>query len=137
GIGEIIRIVIKNEEWLTNGVRGIAGIPHPFGLHSRALILVLVLVVLAIVYFLAERARVSPWGRVLRAVRENEDGVIAAGKNVNRFRLEAFIVVSAFMGLAGALYAHFIGFVSPEAFKPLYGTFLIWVMLIVGGSGNN
>lgn len=137
GIAEIIRIVIKNEEWLTNGVRGIPGIPHPFGTSNRVVLLVLVLVVVAIIYFLVERARVSPWGRVLRAVRENEDGAIAAGKHVNRYRLEAFAVGSALMGLAGALYAHFIGFVSPEAFKPLYGTFLVWVMLIAGGSGNN
>lgn len=137
GIAEIIRLVLKNEEWLTNGVRGIPGIPRPFGSENPAVLLVVVLIVVAIIYFLVERARVSPWGRVLRAVRENEDGAIAAGKNVNRYRLEAFTVGSAFMGVAGALYAHFIGFISPEAFEPLYGTFLIWVMLIAGGSGNN
>ncbi len=160
GIAEIIRLVLKNEEWLTNGVRGIAGIPgipvpdipQPFSsddnpllallnpllpLLDPLLVLLTVLVVVAIIYFLVERARVSPWGRVLRAVRENEDGAIAAGKNVDRYRLEAFTVGSAFMGVAGALYAHFIGFISPEAFRPLYGTFLIWVMLIAGGSGNN
>jgi branched-chain amino acid transport system permease protein len=137
GIAEIIRLLVKNEEWLTNGVRGIAGIPRPFGFGSPELFLLLILAVVGVVYFLAERARISPWGRVMRALRENEDGAIAAGKNVNRYRLQAFTVGSAFMGLAGALYAYFVGFVSPEAFKPLYGTFLIWVMLIAGGSGNN
>src|SRR5699024_2807791 len=64
------------------------------------------------------------------------DGTIAAGKNTNRFRLEAFVVGSALMGLAGALYAHFIGFITPQAFLPLLGTFLVWVMLMAGGSGN-
>src|SRR5699024_6037153 len=132
---EIIRLYFKNAEWLTNGVRGIPGIPRPFGGQPVLLLLLLLAIVIA-VYFLVERARISPWGRVLRAQRENEDGTRAAGKNTNRFRLEAFVVGSALMGLAGALYAHFIGFITPQAFMPLYGTFLVWVMLIAGGSGN-
>lgn len=135
GVAEIIRLLLKNEEWLTNGVRGIPGIPGLFDSHPAAALLVL-LAVVAVMYFLVERARVSPWGRVLRAQRENEDGTIAAGKDVNRFRLEAFVIGSAFMGLAGALYAYFVGFITPQAFMPLYGTFLVWVMLIAGGSGN-
>src|SRR5699024_1310637 len=135
GVAEIIRLVLKNEEWLTNGVRGIPGIPGLFA-NAPILELIVVLVIVAIVYFLVERARVSPWGRVLRAQRENEDGTIAAGKNTNRFRLQAFVTGSALMGLAGALYAHFIGFITPQAFMPLLGTFLVWVMLIAGGSGN-
>jgi len=137
GIAEIIRLVIKNERWLTGGVRGIAGIPRPFNTDNPLVMLVVVVVCVAILYWLVERARVSPWGRVMRAIRENEDGTLAAGKDVMRFRLESFVVGSAFMGLGGALYAHFIGFISPEAYQPLYGTFLIWVMLIAGGSGNN
>lgn len=140
GIAEIIRLVLKNEDWLTNGVRGIAGIPRPLaalGLTSAISVLVVVAAFVVLTYFLVERARVSPWGRVLRAIRENEAAAAASGKDVARFRLEAFVVGSAIMGLGGALYAHFIGFISPEAFRPLYGTFLIWVMLIAGGSGNN
>ncbi|HLQ85941.1 MAG TPA: branched-chain amino acid ABC transporter permease [Salinisphaeraceae bacterium] len=135
GVAEIIRLYFKNAEWLTNGVRGIPGIPRPFGGQPVLLLLLLLAIVIA-VYFLVERARISPWGRVLRAQRENEDGTLAAGKNTNRFRLESFVVGSALMGLAGALYAHFIGFITPQAFQPLYGTFLVWVMLIAGGSGN-
>ncbi|MBB4286844.1 branched-chain amino acid ABC transporter permease [Roseospira goensis] len=140
GIAEIIRLTLKNEDWLTNGVRGVPGIPRPFvetlgtdPLISLAVILAFVL----LAYWLVERARVSPWGRVLRAIRENEDGVMAAGKDVARFRLQAFVFGSGLMGMAGGLYAHFIGFISPEAFLPLYGTFLVWVMLIAGGAGNN
>lgn len=135
GVAEIIRLFLKNEEWLTNGVRGIPGIPNPFG-GEPILVLILLLVIVAVVYFLVERARVSPWGRVLRAQRENEDGALAAGKNINLFRLQSFVVGSALMGLAGALYAHFIGFITPQAFLPIYGTFLVWVMLIAGGAGN-
>ncbi|MFQ5939934.1 MAG: branched-chain amino acid ABC transporter permease, partial [Alphaproteobacteria bacterium] len=76
-------------------------------------------------------------GRVLRAIRENEPAARAAGKNVMRFRLEAFVLGAVIMGLGGALYAHFFGFIGPEAFDPLFATFLVWVMLIAGGSGNN
>lgn len=137
GIAEVIRLVIKNEGELTGGVRGMAAIPSPFDADSQLVMLIVVIVALAALYWLVERARVSPWGRVLRGIRENEDAVMAAGKSVRRFRLQAFVVGSAFMGLAGALYASSIGFISPAAFEPLYGTFVIWVMLIAGGSGNN
>ncbi len=136
GIAEIVRLTLKNESWLTNGVRGIPGVPRPIS-DEPLVYLGVVAVTLAVVYLALERAQHSPWGRVLRAIRENEPGVQAAGKNVFRFRLEAFVVGSMIMGLGGALYAHFFGFVSPEAFAPLYGTFIIWVMLIAGGSGNN
>lgn len=140
GIAEIIRLVLKNEEWLTNGVRGIPGIPRPFaetlGQGDGVFLLVIVVLIL-MVYLALEAARRSPWGRVLRAIRENEDGVRAAGKHIERFRLEAFVVGSMIMGLGGALFAHFVGFISPEAFTPEFATFLVWVMLIAGGSGNN
>ena len=78
-----------------------------------------------------------------KAIRAQQQGhgvvmvVSAMGKNTLAFRLQAFVLGSAIMGLAGAVYAHFIGFISPEAFDPLFATFLVWVMLIAGGSGNN
>jgi branched-chain amino acid transport system permease protein len=141
GIGEIVRLALKNEEWLTNGVRGIPGIPRPFAEHGRdvqqLLFLGVVLLTIAIVYMALERAKRAPWGRVQRAIRENEPATMAAGKNVLRYRLEAFVLGSAIMGVGGALYAHFVGFISPEAFDPLFTTFVVWVMLIAGGSGNN
>jgi len=62
---------------------------------------------------------------------------MAAGKNILSFRLQAFVLGAAIMGLGGAVYAHFVSFISPEAFDPMYATFLVWVMLIAGGSGNN
>ncbi len=141
GIGEIIRLVLKNEEWLTNGVRGIAGIPRLFeelGRSGQALaFLGFVLLAIFLVYALVERAARSPWGRVQRAIRDEELAVAACGRNVRRFRLESFVLGSAIMGFAGAVHAHFVGFISPEAFDPLFTTFLVWVMLVVGGSGNN
>jgi branched-chain amino acid transport system permease protein len=122
GVAETIRLIVKNEDWLTNGVRGIPGIPRPaeewFG-HNGWVMLIFVLVCLVLAYVAIER------------------GATAAGKNVARARLEAFVLGAAVMGLGGALYAHFFGFVSPEAFGPNFSTFLVWVMLIAGGSGNN
>lgn len=141
GIAEIVRLFLKNEDWLTYGVRGIWGIEKPYAgdLPGTAplIYMIIVLFVLVLVLLAAERARRTPWGRVLRAIRENEDTARAAGKNIVRFRLQAFVIGSMIMGLAGALYAPFFTFISPEAFDPLFATFLVWVMLIAGGSGNN
>jgi branched-chain amino acid transport system permease protein len=80
---------------------------------------------------------VSPWGRTLRAIRDNEDSARAAGKDVDWFRLQTFVIGCAIMGLAGALSAHYFKFLSPSATEPLLVTFLVWVMLMAGGSGNN
>jgi len=140
GLAEIIRFLIKNEEQVTHGVRGISDIPRPLvesGPLAGPVFLFVALLAVVIAYFLVERARISPWGRVLRAIRDNEDAAKAAGKNVVGFQLQAFVVGSALMGFAGGLYAHFFGFISPEAFDPVFGTFIVWAMLIVGGSGNN
>lgn len=136
GIAEIIRLFFLNEGWLSNGTRGIPGIDAPFDVGNAGYLLI-VAVFVAGTYLLVEIARRSPWGRVLRAIRDNEPATAAAGKDIARFRLEAFVVGSCIMALGGGLYAHFVGFISPEAFRPLYGTFLVWVMLIAGGSGNN
>jgi branched-chain amino acid transport system permease protein len=141
GIAEIVRLFLKNEAWLTNGVRGISAIPKPLagmvGGADPVMFLVLILFFVILTYLALERLFHSPWVRVLRAIRANEDAVMAAGKNVLRFRVEAFVFGSMVMGLGGALYAHFTMFISPEAFDPMFGTFLVWVMLIAGGSGNN
>ena len=84
----------------------------------------------------SERMARGPWGRVLRAIREDETAATALGKHAKRFRLEAFVLGAMVMGLGGAVYAHFIGFIAPEDFLPIL-TFQVWAMLIVGGSGNN
>jgi branched-chain amino acid transport system permease protein len=141
GIAEIIRLVALNEQKLTGGAFGIKGIPRPFQDMDRpygeiALMLLIGLIVFAVYLFL-ERARVSPWGRVMRAIRDNETAAAAMGKDIERFRLQAFIIGSAFMGLGGALTASYLRVFTPEASEPLYATFLVWVMLVVGGSGNN
>jgi len=163
GIAEVIRLVLKNESWLTNSVWGIKHIPPP--LHNpiqrvvsgflsgnpdaapwiRAFIskaynwfyLGLVLAILAALYWVSERSIRSPWGRVLRAVREDEAVVSVSGKNVFQFKMQSFVLGAMIMGMAGSLYAHYAMFIDANSFEPLYGTFLIWVMLIAGGSGNS
>jgi len=141
GVAEIIRLVIKSEDWLTGGPRGITGVPRPFGeldyVASQAAYLVLVALVLAAVYWAVERQLRAPWGRMMKAIRDNEFAAAAMGKDVAARRLEAFVFGSAIMGLAGALFVHFNRSITPEAIDPMIATFLIWIMLILGGSGNN
>ncbi|NNG02475.1 MAG: branched-chain amino acid ABC transporter permease [Inquilinus sp.] len=141
GIAEILRLVLKNEIWLTGGPRGIGAIPRPFeGLGqpwAQLAFLAVVAVLVAAIYWAIERAQNAPWGRVMRAIRENDVAAEAAGKDVVRFRLQAFVFGALFMGLGGALTAHSFKFIGPDATEPLMTTFLVWVMLIVGGSGNN
>ncbi|MEM7169783.1 MAG: branched-chain amino acid ABC transporter permease [Pseudomonadota bacterium] len=141
GIAEILRLILKNETWATNGPRGVSMIPKPFEHlpepYNQICFLLLVLGIVAIIYFLMERARQAPWGRLMTAIRENEDAARAAGKNVERLRIEAFVIGSMLMGLAGGLMAHYLKFIGPNATDPLTSTFLVWVMLTVGGSANN
>lgn len=141
GIAQIIVLFFTNAGWLAGGVRGLAAIPMPLsGVLKNGdayVYLGIVAVFLLGTYLVLELLYRSPWVRVLRAIRANEDAVLAVGKDVLRFRVEAFVLGSILMGMGGALYAHFTRFISPEAFDPLFGTFIIWVMLISGGSGNN
>ncbi|MDH3715100.1 MAG: branched-chain amino acid ABC transporter permease [Gammaproteobacteria bacterium] len=141
GIAEIFRLILKNETWATNGPRGVSEVPKPFETlpepWNHISFLLLVLAIVAIVYVLVEVARKSPWGRVMTAIRENETAAKAAGKNVEAFRMEGFVIGCMIMALAGALMAHYLKFVDPNVTEPLLATFLVWVMLIVGGSANN
>ena len=97
-----------------------------------------VLFCMYVIYRMLERARVSPWGRMMTAIRENEPAARAAGKNVTARRVEAFVIGAAIMGFAGALFAQHLRLIEPtNTFDPAKVTFLVWVMLILGGSGNN
>ncbi len=142
GIAETVRLFFLNEKWIANGSKGLYRIPAFLGDWVSPedydyLYLVVVLVVLAVLFLAVERAVKSPWGRVLRAIREDETAAEASGKNVFRFKLQAFIFGAVIMGIGGALFAHNVRFLSPLTFDPLLATFVIWAMLMVGGSGNN
>ncbi|WP_435988376.1 branched-chain amino acid ABC transporter permease [Sulfitobacter sp. SH24] len=142
GVAISVQLVALNFTSLTGGANGIVGLPRPFaGLFSdnnvyAIFFLGLVLAIAFVIYVALERAVRSPWGRVLRAIREDEVAALSLGKNPVKIRLQSFVLGSAIMGLAGGIYVGFIGFVSPIDFMPIL-TFQIWAMLIVGGSGNN
>jgi branched-chain amino acid transport system permease protein len=165
GISEIIIAVIKYEEWLSRGVKNVTGIPRPVpyevdlveagwfvdlatrlgatdmaeaaSLFVKACYLVLFAAVLAVVMWFAERALRSPWGRMMRAIRDNRDAAAAMGKNVKARHLQVFVLGCATCGIAGAMLATLDGQLTPTSYIPLRFTFLIWVMVILGGSGNN
>lgn len=142
GIAISIQLVALNADGLTGGNLGLHGIPRP--LQTRfddpnlyALFYFgLVMLTVAISYAALQRIVRSPWGRVLKAIREDEEATLSLGKTVLRFRMEALAIGAALMGLSGALYVGFVAYVSPFDFQPIL-TFQIWTMLIVGGSGNN
>ncbi|WP_373505513.1 branched-chain amino acid ABC transporter permease [Aestuariivirga sp.] len=142
GVAVVVQLCALNIESVTGGPFGMGFIPRPFAsLAGNALVFgllnlgVTALTVLG-VYLALERLLRSPWGRVLRAIREDEQAALALGKNAFHFRLQAFAIGGGIMGLAGAVQAHFIGFIAPENYVPML-TFQVWAMLIVGGSGNN
>ena len=140
GFAEAMRIVAENEIWLTKGTDGISGIPQPLksvlGPDFNAVYLAFCLVVLAIVLLVLERVRSSPFGRVLRAIREDAQVAAFAGKDVLKFKVKAFAIGGALAGLAGALYAHYSSYIVPEIYVPLL-TIYIFLALTAGGIGNN
>ena len=142
GVAVTIQLVMLNLEGLTGGPFGIAFIPRPFAsLQGDALAFnvanfLLLAFVTLIVFLSLERLLRGPWGRVLRAIREDETAAAAIGKSANLYRLQAFVMGSAIMGLAGAIQGHFIGFIAPDNYLSAL-TFQVWAMLIVGGAGNN
>jgi branched-chain amino acid transport system permease protein len=146
GVAEIIRLVARSEGWLTGAAAGISNLPRPFAgpggdpvaaLTSTLSYLAMVAVILLAAYWLVERQLAAPWGRMMRAIRDNETAARAMGKDIEARRLQAFIFGAALMGLGGALFAHYNRSITPEAIDPMVATFLIWIMLILGGSGNN
>jgi neutral amino acid transport system permease protein len=196
GVSELVRLVAKNEDWLTKGTFGVQGYPVPFRLANPAYplrlffivwltvlcglvlwrlwlwgrgeikqliksaiagifvfivyvcgaislynydprggLMLLTLTVLAIVYIGLEKLVNSPWGRVLKAIREDEEVPRALGKNVFWYKLQAFMLGGAIAGISGAFYAWQFS-VFPDNFEPLI-TFNAWIIVMLGGSGNN
>jgi len=141
GFSEAVRIMAANEIWLTNGSDGIAGIPGPWrGIldpqQFNLVFLGIVIAVLIATFVLIQRLALSPFGRVLRAIRDDEDVAAVAGKHVLAFKVKAFAVGAAVLGIAGALYAHETSYIAPDIFAPLL-TLNIILALVAGGIGNN
>ena len=142
GIAELLRRVTIEERGLVNGTRGLVGIPRPLGDlvepgEYKYVMLAIAAVTLIVAYIAIERGIRSPWGRVLRALREDELTTAASGKNVFAFKSQGFVAGAMIMGIGGAMYAYANGAVSPQTFTHFFGTFIFWAMLMVGGSGNN
>jgi branched-chain amino acid transport system permease protein len=141
GFAESLRIVMSNELWIANGTDGLSGIPGPFraelGPHLFNLFyLGIVVGAVIVLFFLVDRLVNSPFGRVLRAIRDDEEIAGVAGKNVALFKLKAFAFGSAALGLAGALYGHFTSYIAPDLFAPLL-TLYVKLSLLTGGLGNS
>ena len=139
GFSEAIRITIQQEEWLTKGVQGLPGLPKLFaGWSSPAgdiATFVLLAVITGIVAWGTLRLSRSPFGRLLRAIGDDEPALTALGKDPAWFKVQVFMLGAALAGLAGAFYAHFITFITPEQFIPLI-TFYVWMGLVMGGTGS-
>lgn len=140
GLAEILRFGMMNENWLTGGVAGIYGIERPFagvvpGELYDLFYLGIVIAGVALCYAYSRRLKLSPFGRVLRSIRDDEEAAVALGKDTFRYRMQAFVIGAVMAGLAGALWAHYATALTPTAFGASI-TFLTWVALIVGGSGN-
>jgi branched-chain amino acid transport system permease protein len=166
GIGQIVIALLMNEDWLDRGVKNIINIgrwpvPHEVDLQKQqwfihlaqswgmdvrtastvfvgACFALVFTAILLVLLMLAELALKSPWGRMMRAIRDNEIAAEAMGKDVKRRHLQVFVLGSAVIGIAGALYVMLHGLMAPQSYNdPLRYTFLIWAMVILGGSGNN
>ena len=140
GFSEVVRLLIQQEQWLTKGVQGLPGIPRVFGslgvgeYADLATLGVLVLCNGAAVALMAHLVR-SPYGRLIQAIRDDEVAVEAIGKDPRRYKVQVFMLGAGLAGLAGAFYAHFITYLSPEQFLPLV-TFYVWIAMIIGGTGR-
>jgi branched-chain amino acid transport system permease protein len=136
---EIVRTVIISEDWLTAGPRGIPGIPRlfadstPDGAAVATLAVVLLMVALAMLVTI--RLVRSPFGRLIQAIRDDEDAVRSIGKSPAGAKLVVFMIGAGMTGLAGALYAHYLTYISPDQFVPLL-TFYVWIAVIMGGAGR-
>ena len=164
GIAEIIIAVLKNEDWLARGVKNVIGLPRPVpyeidlqqdpdfvtrvtdmgfdpvtasSIYVKLGYSLLFTAVLLVILVMAQLALKSPWGRMMRAIRDNETAAEAMGKDVTARHLQIFILGSAICGIAGAMMTTLDGQLTPGSYQPLRFTFLVWVMVIVGGSGNN
>ncbi|MEO1790388.1 MAG: branched-chain amino acid ABC transporter permease, partial [Pseudomonadota bacterium] len=164
GIAEIIIAILKNEDWLSRGVKNVIGIPRPVpyeidlqndpafvermvgwgydpviasSITVKLAYSGLFIAILLGLLWLSQAALKSPWGRMMRAIRDNEIAAEAMGKDVTKRHLQIFILGSAICGLAGAMMTTLDGQLTPGTYQPLRFTFLVWVMVIVGGSGNN
>jgi branched-chain amino acid transport system permease protein len=151
GISEIIRALLKNMDWLTRGTLTVSPLPWPVPLPmetgiadrdlatltSRSMFLAVILVLTAIIFVLLQRAYHAPWGRMMRAIRDDAVAAEAMGKDVKKRQLQIFVLGAALIGVGGAIMSTYPQLYDPAGYQPINHTFIVWVMVIVGGAGNN
>lgn len=137
GLAEVIRLVLTNEEWLTQGARGLTVSNPILGMdYSNVVLLGVALALLGVTYWLLEVGVRSPWGRVLKAVREDQQVAESVGKDTFVYKTQSFVLGSAVMGAAGTITALQLNFLVPSQFGPRWA-FYVYIAVIVGGSGRN
>lgn len=141
GFSEILRFLLLNEAWLTKGSFGLYGYPRPFqdlvsAQDYNFFLVGIVLIILAIVYALLEVLARSPWGRVLKSIRDDEAVSISLGKDAFHYKVQSLILGSSIAALSGSLLAFYLQYINPMNFQPVE-TFYAWIIVIMGGSGNN
>ncbi len=140
GFSEIVRFFFLNEEWLTRGPMGLYGYSRPFEEFIQGdynfFLLFITLAILLVCYLMLEKLIKSPWGRVLKSIREDEDVSASLGKNVFSYKIQSLMLGSAIAGLSGSLLAIYIQYINPRNFMPIE-TFYAWIVVVLGGSGNN
>jgi branched-chain amino acid transport system permease protein len=153
GIAAIIKTFLKNADWLTRGTLTVSPLPWPVPAtpdylamgddpttaftYARGGYLLLMVVIIALVIWGIERAYHGPWGRMMRAIRDNYIAASSMGKDVTERQLQLFVLGSVLMGLGGAILATYTQLFDPSGYQPINHTFLVWVMVIVGGAGNS
>lgn len=138
GFSEVVRLVATSEQWLTHGVQGIPGIAPLFGgggLGPALGVLALLLGANVAAGLAMGRIVRSPFGRMIGAIRDNDQAVKALGKDPAGFKVQVLMLGAALAGVAGAFYAHYIGYIVPDQFVPLV-TFQVWMAVIMGGAGR-
>jgi len=139
GLGVIVYSVAKNWVSVTRGPMGLPGIPgfSFFGMQVSAVwaYLILVAVFVLLTFFVMRRIVDSPFGRILRAIREDETAALAVGKDVNKYKIIVFAIGAFFAGIAGSLYAHYITFIDPSSFTVME-SITILLMVVFGGMGS-
>lgn len=139
GAGVIVYSIAKNWVSLTRGPMGLPGIPgfsvFGFGLSEIWAYLILVTLFVILTYFVMGRVVDSPFGRILRGIREDEIATQTMGKDVNRHKVLVFVIGAFFAGIAGSLYAHYITFIDPSSFTVME-SITILLMVVFGGMGS-
>jgi len=139
GLGVIVYSVAKNWMSVTRGPMGLPGIPgfSVFGIQLSEVwsYLILVAVFVFLTYFVIHRVVNSPFGRILRGIREDETATLAVGKDVNKYKIIVFVIGAFFAGISGSLYAHYITFIDPSSFTVME-SIAVLLMVVFGGMGS-